>query len=72
MFDQDALDVFSKAGVKKEDAPDLFQQVKDILSTKMATLSVTMGMSYKRGEIYDEQKQALVDDLKQLKAKGEL
>ncbi len=72
MFDEATSNVFEKAGIKREDAPELFEEVKNILSQTMARLSATMGMSYKRGEVYEEQKQTLVDDLIKLKSENHL
>lgn len=71
-FEPDASEVFNQAGVDPKDAPELFRKVVSILGAKMATLSVTMGMSWKRVGLYAEQKEALVQDLIESKAAGTL
>lgn len=72
MFEADAKEVFEKAGVEPKNAPEFFEDVKNILSEKMATLSITMGMSMKRVEAYDAQKESLVEDLNKLKNSNNL
>lgn len=62
-FESDVDEIFKKANVTKEQAPDLYDQCLRILSEKMAMLSVTMGMSFERVKLYDEQKESLVQDL---------
>lgn len=71
-FQRDARMVFFEAGLIPSEAPEIFEQVKDILSNKTAELSVTMGLSYKRLKVYEDQKQALIMELRQLKESGTL
>lgn len=71
-FEKTATEIFEKAKISKEDAPIMFKEVIDILSESMATMSVTHGLSFKRAERYQAQKDALVDDLKLLKSRQEL
>ena len=52
--------------------PEMFAKVKEILSSRMAILSATMGLCAERGSAYDEQKKTLIDDLLDLKSKGQL
>ncbi len=72
MFSNMADEIFTKAGINKAGNEQWHDQCRDILSTKMAMLSATMGLSKKRVTIFEEQKQALVDDLIAMKEKGEL
>ncbi len=64
--------IFKSAGVTKAEAPEIYGDCLDILSMKMSKLSATMGMSYERLHLFAEQENALVEDLKELKAKGKL
>ena len=63
MFNDIADEIFKKADVPKEGNEEVYDEMVEILSRQMAMASVTMGLSYKRGEFWEEQKQALVDDL---------
>jgi hypothetical protein len=67
MFDKIADEIFEKAGVPKEGNEENYKQVVDILATKMATLSVTMGLSQERVDAFNEHKKSLVEDLIALK-----
>ena len=67
-----ADEIFLKAQVNPADAPEMYEDVKQILASKMATLSATMGMSYKRIELYNEQKESLAVDLVKLKQENHL
>lgn len=62
-FESDVNKIFHSAGLERNDAPEMFSECLDILRSKMAALSVQLGLSYER---------PLVDDLKALKAKGNL
>ena len=69
---KDVQELFTAAGFTSEDAgdklfDDLALQMTEILDGLMARLSATMGLSYKRVELYEEQKQSLIDDLKKMK-----
>ncbi len=70
MFEDVADKIFKEAGVSKEDNPDAYQEAISILNRKMAILSVTMGLSKKAVPLFNEQKQALVDDLVEGKQSG--
>ena len=70
MFEEMADAIFKEAGAKKDEYPDLWQQCVDILSMKMASLSVTHGLSYERVDIFEKQKATLVEDLREI-MKGE-
>jgi hypothetical protein len=68
-----ADEVFEAAGVTANaDTRELYKEVDEILSTKMAFLSATMGLTYDRVRIFEQQKTALVRDLKKLKKAGTL
>jgi hypothetical protein len=69
---KDAEEIFTRAGISIEGNEDVFQQVTDILGETMAQGSVLMGLSLKRVEHYSQQMDTLVDDLKKLKASGEI
>ena len=71
-FEPDAKKIFESAGVDPKANPELLADVERILSTTMARLSVTHGMSWTRIERYTEQQEALVEDLIELKAAGKL
>lgn len=72
MFNEMTDEIFTKAGVDKIKNDWAYQQCVDILSGKMAMLSVTMGLSYERVEQFNKQKESLVKDLLNLKAEGKL
>jgi hypothetical protein len=72
MFSEMADAIFERAGVKKEGNEVFHQQAVDILSAAMARTSVTMGLSMERVEFFQKQKDALVQDLLDLKAAGEI
>ncbi len=71
-FNTDATEIFKHAELTRDEAPEMFEMVKGILGQKMANLSTTHRLSYKRIELYDEQKQVLVEDLIKLKCEGTL
>lgn len=71
-FESAAREIFGSAGITKEQAPELFEECVKILGEKMAFLSAAHGMSYERIEAYEKQKNSLAQDLKDLKARGEL
>lgn len=62
-FELDAKEVFERAGVDPQTNPELFREVMSILGTKMASLSVRLGLSWERVRLYKEQKEALVQNL---------
>ncbi len=64
MFEDTATELFKKAGVSPEKNPGLFDEAVSILNQSMALLSATMGLSYERVDRFNEQKTALVDDLR--------
>lgn len=72
LFIKAANDIFIEAGVEKKEAPELYIEIVDILSEKMAILSATMGMSFKRVDAFNEQRVSLINDLKELKSVGGL
>lgn len=67
-----ATEIFERAGISPDEAPEMFNECSAILDDKMATLSATLGMSWERVTLYEEQKDSLVADLVGLKAKGQL
>jgi hypothetical protein len=70
----DVAELFAAAEFTREDAPDHYDdlalQMAEILDGLMARLSATMGLSWKRVEIYEEQKKSLIEDLKRMKREG--
>ena len=72
MFEDMADAIFQEANVPKEGNDALWGNAVDILSSKMAMLSATMGLSMERVTIFEEQKRALVQDLLDMKAAGTL
>jgi hypothetical protein len=72
LFDDIVEKIFKEAGVDPVKNLELFEECVVILHRKMATLSVTHGLSYERVRLFDEQKQTLVDDLKIMKKKGRI
>ena len=67
-------DICKEAGFTREDHPDIFDDVRSEIESKlnslMARLSATMGLTYERVEIYAKQEQMFVEDLKQFVANG--
>lgn len=72
MFQEIADKIFEEADVSKEGNMSVWTEVCEILSAKMATLSATEGLSMKRVEVFEKQKQTLVEDLLLLKKDGKL
>jgi hypothetical protein len=72
LFEDTVVKIFKKADVDPTKNLRLFDECITILHQKMAQLSVTHGLTYERARLFDEQKQALVDDLKRMKKKGQL
>lgn len=72
MFEDMADEIFKEADVQKKGNEDWHEQIVDVLSVKMATLSATMGLSYDRVDRFEEQKKALIQDLIGLKERGEV
>ncbi len=68
-------DICKEAGFTREAYPDIFDDVRSNIESNlnalMARLSATMGLSYKRVEVYAEQQQVFVEDLKHFVATGE-
>ena len=64
--------IFRDAGITRDEAPEMFEEAKTILANKMAILSATMGLTYKRMELFTEQEVALTQDLLKLKETGHL
>lgn len=71
-FQDAATKIFVEAGVDPVTHADLFSQTQEILAMSMARMSVGMGLSYKRVELYEEQKRSLVQDLLNMKADGQI
>lgn len=70
-FEATARELFVEAGVF--DPPiERVKEVAQILTDKMAMLSVTMGLTHDRVEVFNRQKAALVEDIKNLVKMGEL
>ena len=72
MFDDMTDKIFLEAKVDKVKNMNLYEECSQILSSQMARLSVLEGMSERRMTIFNEQKKALVQDLIEMKEKGEL
>lgn len=72
MFQDMADELFAAHGVSKEKNRDIWQQCVDILSSKMAMLSVMYGLSRERVDLWKQQKDSLGADLDRMKATGEL
>lgn len=72
MFEPMADEIFEKAGIKKEGNQDWYKQVVAILSAKIAMLSATEGMSWRRVTLFEEQKKALVQDMIDRKRDGQV
>ena len=72
MFYDEAVEMFKTADINlnTELAIKLFNDVQNILATKMALLSANSGLSEKRLGHYEKQKQALLNDLKKFKKEG--
>ena len=66
MFNEMADEIFSQAGADKQTHTNLYEQTVNILSSKMAELSVLYGLSHERVRLFDEQKQSLVNALKEI------
>lgn len=71
----DVAELFEAASFTREDCADgeeqfqdIAKQMEHILDGLMARLSATMGLTYKRVELYNEQKDSLIEDLKKMKA----
>ncbi len=64
-MEAEADQIFRDAGAFKAACPDLWEQTRDILAGQMARLSL-WGLTYDRVAVFEEQKQALVEDLKAL------
>lgn len=71
-FIADVDKIFKEVGITKTEAPELYEESCQILSSCMAILSATMGMSYARVKAFDDQKASLAEDIRSLIAKGGL
>jgi hypothetical protein len=69
MFENMTAEIFKEAGVTKEQYPWAWDQCKEILSAQMAKCSVLYGLSQRRVEVFEKQKQTLIEDLIKLKKK---
>ena len=72
MFDRMADEIFERAGVSKDGNEDLHKRASEIMAQCMALGSVNYGLSDKRFDYTQEQKDTLVQDLIELKAAGEI
>ncbi len=74
LFEDAVAAIFAKAGVAKAGNEELWEEANALLHQQMGQLSVAsaMGSGVDRVKLFNEQKQALVDDLLELKAKGEI
>ncbi len=72
MFNETANEIFTEAGVSPGEAPEMFREAVDILSYLMAKLSALHGLSYRRAELYSQQKKTLLEDLRKAKQEGKL
>lgn len=68
----DARRIFERAGVPVEGNEKLFEKCAAFLSELMAIQSATMGLTKTRVRQYQEQMDVFVEDLKEMKAKGEV
>ena len=64
--------IFERAGISKVGNEDRYKECMGILSQSMAFASVNYGLSDRRVDYFNAQKDALVNDLKELKEKGEI
>jgi hypothetical protein len=71
---KDVAELFEAASFTIEDCDDgeeqfqdIAKQMEDILDGLMTHLSATMGLSYKRVNLYEKQKKSLITDLKKMK-----
>ena len=72
MFEEMADKIFEEAGVTKDEKTNhIWDQCVVILSSKMASLS-GMGLSMERVDLFNKQKQTLVEDLKKFKSEGKI
>jgi hypothetical protein len=60
-------EIFAAAGLSAEDHLDLAEKVEQIMIDTEAELSVLYGLSRKRIELYESQKQSLIDELIEFK-----
>ena len=67
LFETMTAEIFSKAGVLKEDYPKEWDECTKILSMQMAKCSALYGLTEKRVQVFEKQKQALVDDMVKIK-----
>lgn len=72
MFDDITQKIFDEAGVPHQGNEDVWKECADILSTRMAYLSVSYGLSNERVRLFNEQKASLVKDLIEMKESGKL
>jgi hypothetical protein len=72
MFDTMADEIFEQADVEKIGNEKIWRQVQEILATKMAQLSATMGLTVERLTFFEEQRKALIDDLVKMREAGEV
>lgn len=65
----DAKQLFEQAGLPIEGHEDVYNRVVEILGEKMAELSVIHGMSGERIRQYKSQKESLLQELRDYKAR---
>ncbi len=71
MLEHVADEIFTEAGVDKDQWPDLYDECVRGLNVCMARLSARYGMSKERVTIFNQQKASLVEDLLIMKASGQ-
>ncbi len=68
-------EICKEAGFTREAYPDLYDSVssdiQESLDALMSRLSATMGLTWKRVEIYAKQERVFIDDLKHFVATGQ-
>ena len=69
-FEEATQKIFEEAGAKM--TPFLHDQIYNQLSGLMATLSATEGLAMSRVEMYDKQKKAFIQDIKDGIASGDV
>ena len=65
-------EIFAAAKVPKLGNEQLWNQCAEIMSSTMARLSVTEGLSLRRVDRYEKQKQTLIADLVEMREAGKV
>jgi len=57
-------EIFAAVNLKKEDHEEIYKRCEEIMMETEAELSVIYGLSRKRLEAYESQKQSLIEELR--------